>query len=439
MRQPAINADDLVSSLLRLSKSEQVCLLDSCGVGHLGSHLMVAGIDPVEIIEITNDDPSKTLDVVDKKLSGDLAAIFTVSYEFGQKLLGVKSREKEYASRREPDVFIALFNAFVVHDYSSGQTELVGNGDRIASNSLFLSVPDEFEDHKGEWQGTVPTVRSNFTEGEYLAAIEAIKEHIRDGNTYQTNLTQRLTAHLPTGLTPELIFSRLRRDHPAPFAAYIKRPGSTVVSASPERFFRVSGNTIETSPIKGTRRRGMTAVEDENLRDQLITSSKDRAENTMIVDLLRNDLGRLCDFGSIRVDKLCDLEVHPTLFHLVSTISGTLRDELKFSDILRSVFPCGSITGAPKLSTMKIIDEIESASRGLSMGAIGYYVPPVWNSGLATYDLSVAIRTMVIRDDLATFNVGGGITNDSEPTSEYAETMLKAKALLTSLGCGGTI
>ena len=189
---------------------------------------------------------------------------------------------------------------------------------------------------------------------------------------------------------------------------------------------------IETSPIKGTRRRGVTPEEDAALKRDLLTSPKDRAENTMIVDLLRNDLGRVCEYGSVRVDKLCELEEHPTLFHLVSTVSGELRPDTTFSDIIRALFPCGSITGAPKISTMRIIDELEPTPRGLSMGAIGYSIP----SGLGmdpVIDLSVAIRTMVFRDGTATFNVGGGITIDSDPEQEYEESLLKAKALLSAL------
>ena len=161
----------------------------------------------------------------------------------------------------------------------------------------------------------------------------------------------------------------------------------------------------------------------------------------MIVDLLRNDLGRVCEYGSVHVEKLCDLEEHPTLFHLVSTISGELKENTKPSEILKALFPCGSITGAPKISTMRIIDQIEPSPRGLSMGAIGYYLPEGFgeiNSPLSTLnsrlDLSVAIRTMVIRDQTATFNVGGGIVIDSDPESEYAETLTKAKALLEAIG-----
>ncbi len=153
----------------------------------------------------------------------------------------------------------------------------------------------------------------------------------------------------------------------------------------------------------------------------------------MIVDLLRNDIGRICEFGSVEVEKLCDIEEHPTLFHLVSTISGKLRDDVAFSDVLKAVFPCGSITGAPKISTMRIINEIEPSPRGLSMGAIGYFVPQDTFGLPETIDMSVAIRTMVIRDDLATFNVGGGIVIDSDPESEYEETLTKAKALIAAL------
>jgi len=235
----------------------------------------------------------------------------------------------------------------------------------------------------------------------------------------------------------------LRRDHPAPFAAFIERGDSTVISASPERFFKVSPRPplfasprlISTSPIKGTRPRGSTPEQDAVLRNELLTSAKDRAENVMIVDLLRNDIGRVCEFGSVRIEKLCDLEKHPTLFHLVSTVTGSLRDNVGISDILRAVFPCGSITGAPKIRTMRIIDEIETASRGLSMGAIGCHIPggEAWGALAGMLDLSVAIRTMVVRDDAAVFNVGGGIVIDSDPEKEYDESLLKARALLEAL------
>lgn len=426
-----LSADELILRLLELSQSETVCILDSCGVGHLGSHLLIAGIGPTEVHEITNDDPDKTLGFLDQKCSAQRAAIFTISYDFGLKLEGIPSVHKT----SEPDVFLALFDNLIVHDYNSGSTYVTGDDRRFAAIEAGLCdvTPSSV-------QGVTPTgsFTSNFTKDAYLSAVDRIKELIRSGETYQTNLTQQLTVKLPKGTTPQSIFRHLRKDHPAPFSSFITRRDSTVVSASPERFFRVDGDQISTSPIKGTRPRGKSKADDDALRRELLASQKDIAENTMIVDLLRNDLGRVCEFGSVRVDKLCDLEEHPTLFHLVSTISGRLRSETKFSDIIRAVFPCGSITGAPKINTMRMIDDIEPDARGLSMGAIGIYIPDedqnsTFDIRHSKLDLSVAIRTMRIRNNNAVFNVGGGIVIDSDPLSEYEESLLKAKALLNAI------
>jgi aminodeoxychorismate synthase component I len=279
--------------------------------------------------------------------------------------------------------------------------------------------------------------RSNFTQPQYLAAVDRIKELIRAGDTYQVNLTQQLSVPLYGDVLPADIFIHLRRSHPAPFAAYLDRESSFVISASPEQFVTIkhagSVRTIMASPIKGTRPRGTDAAGDEKMRADLLDSEKDRAENTMIVDLMRNDLGRICEFGSVKVDELCRLDVHPTLFHLVSDVSGKLREDVGYSDVIRAAFPCGSITGAPKIRTMEIIDRIETVRRGLSMGAIGCRIAPGIFGNDEIFEMSVAIRTMVVRDGEARFNVGGGITIDSDPEAEYDESMLKAKALLTSL------
>ncbi len=430
-----ISSDALITALLDLAESETVSVLDSCGVRHLGSHRLVAGVSPVKVLQTSDADPYRTLALLDNNLASELASIFTISYDFGKKLLTIPQRRTAFHGPYEPDVFIANYDALIVHDYDTNRTKIVGKAEKCASLKHLLEQSKSCSN--GGQDPHDAFSRSNFTRVEYLAAIETIKEQIRNGDTYQTNLTQRLTTNLPAGLSPEIVFARLRRYHPAPFAAYIKRLDSTVVSASPERFFKVdrTSNTISTSPIKGTRPRGETPAEDVEIRNDLLASGKDRAENTMIVDLLRNDLGRVCEFGSVRVEKLCDLEEHPTLFHLVSTIKGELREDTRFSEILHALFPCGSITGAPKLSTMKIIDDIEPSQRGLSMGAIGYHIPGGEAFGmLDSLDLSVAIRTMVIRDQIATFNVGGGIVIDSDPDSEYQETLTKAVALLDALG-----
>jgi para-aminobenzoate synthetase component 1 len=425
-----ITADELVSALLKISEDETVCVLDSCGVGYLDSHLLIAGVDPVEVLELSGDDVDATLAAFDAELNSGRAGIFTISYGLGQKLL--PTGEEDEPATAEPDIFLALFETLLIHDYRTGKTALIGGA---CGNDTVIDQPgDRTSNPRSEILNSSTIVDSNFSKDDYIRAIGAIQEEIRCGNTYQTNLTRQLIAELPVALTPQRIFERLRRDHPAPFSAFISRPGSTVVSASPERFIRIDGRQISTSPIKGTRPRGVTPDEDVALRQELLASEKDRAENTMIVDLLRNDLGRVCEFGSVKVEKLCDLEEHPTFFHLVSTINGRLRDGVEFSDVLQAVFPCGSITGAPKISTMKLIDRIEPVPRGLSMGAIGYFAPPEWNSGLSTFDLSVAIRTMVIRGRTAAFNVGGGIVIDSEPEKEWDETVTKSQALIHAIG-----
>ena len=463
MREINLSAEQLVASLLAMSESEQVCFVDSCGVSHLGSHLLIAGINPRETLAISGKNTDETLQIFEQKLAENFASLFTISYEFGLKLNHIQPRPKEFSTNDEPDIFLAVFDYLIVHDYDTKQTFVKGNTDNFAEIEQKLQTFAERFQASNDLSKSI--VESNFTRVEYLAKVEEIKEFIRKGETYQTNLTQQFRARLPENLTPKQIFYDLRKDNPAPFAAFLKRNDDFVISASPERFFRVESREskveseenlnnsrfstldsrlISTSPIKGTRPRGKTAEEDLKLKNELLNSAKDRAENVMIVDLLRNDLGRVCEFGSVAVEKLCDLEEHPTLFHLVSTVTGKLRENTTISDIIRAVFPCGSITGAPKISTMQIIDRLETANRGLSMGAIGIcsrelrvesresknLIP---DSRLSTLDLSVAIRTMTIKDNHAVFNVGGGIVIDSNAAEEYEEMLTKAKAPLNSI------
>ncbi len=438
MREIQITADRLVLSLLKLSEQRQVCFLDSCGVSHLGSHLLIAGIEPLETLNITYKNPSETLELFNKKLSQpDSACIFTISYDFGLKLENIEPRKKEFPAFTEPDIFLAVFDCLIIHDYDTSKTFLSGNVkkfDKTEADLFDLADSENFENSGSS------IITSNFTRESYISAVEKIQEFIRRGDTYQTNLTQQIRAELPENLTAQKIFWRLRRFHPAPFAAFVKRDDDFVVSISPERFLKVQnsmskvrGRTVSTSPIKGTRPRGENKSEDDLLRNELLESAKDRAENVMIVDLLRNDIGRICEFGSVEVEKLCDLETHPTLFHLVSTVSGKLSEDVNYADIIKAVFPCGSITGAPKIRTMQIIDQIETVNRGLSMGAIGCSIQNPKFKIQNCLDINVAIRTMVIRGREAVFNVGGGIVIDSVPENEYAESLLKAQALLKAI------
>jgi para-aminobenzoate synthetase component I len=452
MREINLSADQLIASLLALSKIERVCFLDSCGVSHLGSHLLVAGINPCETFEISNESTDETLKVFEQKLTENFASFFTISYEFGLKLNKIKPRPKEFSTFEEPDIFFASFDNLIIHDYDTAQTFLAGNSVNFDElNTKLETFADRFNDLPNL---QISEAESNFTRAEYVEKVEKIKELIRCGDTYQTNLTQQISADLPEHLSPQQIFYNLRKNNPAPFAAFLKRTNDFVISASPERFFKVENQQtpndstiISTSPIKGTRPRGKNFKEDEVLKNELINSAKDRAENVMIVDLLRNDLGRFCKFGSVEVEKLCDLEEHPTLFHLVSTIKGELRENTTICEIIRAVFPCGSITGAPKINTMRIIDRLETATRGLSMGAIGCLLKSeklktkslekFGNFPLSTchfsLDSSVAIRTIVIRNNRAVFNVGGGVVIDSDAENEYEETLIKAKSLLDAI------
>ncbi len=235
MQRLEITADQLISALLGLAATETVCILDSCGVSHLGSHLLIAGIEPISVEEASGKTVDETLSILDDAVSQkDSASVFTISYDLGKRLLDISPK----SNSNEPDVYLARFDVLIVHDYNTGKTNLAGNADK------FGHIATKLKNHVGNItkDAVIETeVSSNFTRDEYLSAIETIKEQIRDGNTYQTNLTQQLSAKLSDGLTPQIMFDRLRRDHPAPFAAFIKRLDSTVVSASPERFFRVDG------------------------------------------------------------------------------------------------------------------------------------------------------------------------------------------------------
>ena len=263
---------------------------------------------------------------------------------------------------------------------------------------------------------------------DYLRGVRAVLDRIARGDLYQANLSQRLSAALPE--TPVELFRRLMRRHPAPFAAYLDAGSHQIVSASPERFLALRGRRATTSPIKGTRPRGVTPREDDRLREALLLSRKDRAENIMIADLVRNDLGRVCEPGSVRVESLCALESYASVHHLVTTVAGLLRPDRDRVDLLRALFPAGSMTGAPKIRAMQVIAEIEREERGFYAGSLGYL------SVDGQADLNIVIRTLVCQGGRAHFRVGGGIVADSTPEGEHQETLDKARGLLEVLGAG---
>jgi aminodeoxychorismate synthase component I len=264
-------------------------------------------------------------------------------------------------------------------------------------------------------------LRSNFTRAAYEAAVARAIEYIRAGDIFQVNLSQRFTAGL--NVSPQFVYDRLRESSPAKYGACLIYGDFALISNSPELFLRVSpeGQVI-TRPIKGTRPRG------DGMEDELHRSIKDQAELNMIVDLERNDLGRVCEIGSVCVTEPRVIEAHPTVYHGVATIEGRLRDDVTFSGLLRATFPGGSVTGAPKIRAMQIIEELEPCSRGAYCGAIGYVAAD------GSMEFNVAIRTMTANAGLIHIPVGGGIVADSQPAAEYEETLVKAKAMFDSLG-----
>ncbi len=260
---------------------------------------------------------------------------------------------------------------------------------------------------------------------EYLNVVAAAREHIFAGDVFELCTTQRFDTRWSGD--GRALYEALRTVNPAPFAAWLKLPEVEVLSASPEQFLSLDRTgRAQTRPIKGTRPRGATPEEDERLREELRTSEKDRAENVMIVDLARNDLGRVCRFGTVKVPQLMEVESFAFTHQLVSTVTGVLREGLGPVDLLRAAFPGGSMTGAPKVEAMRLIDSLEPVKRGVFSGSIGYF------DFEGALDLSIVIRTFVRRGDLLTFHVGGAIVSDSVPEDEYQETLDKAHGLVAA-------
>ncbi len=266
------------------------------------------------------------------------------------------------------------------------------------------------------WRGPDPDAwTSSLDRAAFCAGVEAIRAAIAAGDVYQVNLTRRLSAPLPPGADIAALGAALGRGNPAPYSAVVRLPavGCHVASASPERFLRRNGDRVASSPIKGT------AAEPSGFLP------KDRAENVMIVDLVRNDLGRVCEWGSVAVPALCAVEHHPGLVHLVSTVTGTLRPGTTWGDVIAATFPPGSVTGAPKLAALDHIARLEAAPRGVYCGAVGWV-----DADARQGELNVAIRTFWVEDGRLHLGTGGGITWDSSPEGEWAETELKARRLL---------
>jgi para-aminobenzoate synthetase component 1 len=354
-------------------------------------------------------------------------AIGYFGYDLARRLGPLPARAREV--ERIPDMAIGIYDWAVVVDHRERRCWLAGQGRDPETDVRWDGLVARFtmpprERARVPFRITSP-VTSNMTRERYGRAFRRIHDYIRDGDCYQVNLAQRFAADASGDAW--LAYQALRVINPAPFSAFFSTPYVQVLSASPERFLKVEEGRVETRPIKGTRPRAGHPRLDAELAEALRSSEKDRAENVMIVDLLRNDLSKNCRLGSVKVPKLFDVESFATVHHLVSTVTGELEAGRDALDLLRGCFPGGSITGAPKLRAMQIIEELELNRRGVYCGAIGYVG---FNGNM---DVNIAIRTLIYAGGVIRCWAGGGIVADSRAEDEYQETFDKAAAMLKLL------
>ncbi len=441
--QPAGNEVDLVEVFAPYRRRPYAMLLLSGGDLDCASHSLM-GWDPflvlrskgqsIQIIKGTEtselrgnpftvlEDLLSALDLPDSLPVAPFAAggLGFLSYDLKNHLERLPITAKD--DLHLPEMVFAFPRRVVAHDRKVGkfwEVEVLWEdpqGRLLNSRNELALLEDQ---NPGEFQ--VGSLRSNFSRYGYLQAVSCIREYIKSGDVYQVNLSQRFS--FPLEGDPYILFRRLFALNPAPFYAYLNCRDFVILSTSMERFLFRQGDFLETRPIKGTRPRGSTPEEDEAYRRELAESLKDDAELSMIVDLLRNDLGKVCRARTVRVKEHKRLEAYQNVYHLVSIVTGELRNDVSHVDILRGTFPGGSITGCPKIRAMEIIDELEPTVRHVYTGAIGYL-------GLhRNMDLNVAIRTAIVANGWGHFSVGGGVVYDSDEAEEYEETLHKGRTL----------
>jgi para-aminobenzoate synthetase component I len=419
--------------------------LDSAAAGDARSRASYLCLDPIQTLRYQNgvvtagevSRPADPLDLLRHELaahrrapaasplpfSGGAAGFF--SYDLGRGLeLGASRHPNTQAM---PDMVVGLYDTVIGFDHTASRAWLM-LGDRPGSTFSARAEALSARCARRATRSALPGLlwTPDIDRETYLAQVERVLAYIRAGDIFQANFTMRHTAVRPDDLDTASLYLALRHTSPAPFAAYLDcGAGIALLSASPERFLSLdAAGRIEARPIKGTRRRDADPIRDRALAEELARSVKDRAENLMIVDLLRNDIGRVAEIGSIRVPELYGIESFASVHHMVSSITGTLRRNLSAIDLLRASLPGGSITGAPKIRAMQIIDELESCRRGPYCGAIG------WIGFDGAMDTSIVIRTLVATPGLLAVQAGGGIVADSDPAAEYDEMMLKAASVL---------
>lgn len=359
---------------------------------------------------------------------GGAAGFF--GYDLGRRL--EKIPEKASKNPEWPDMAIGIYDTLYAYDHHAGKGLILSRAKNKKAANInienFQKILETEPEYNSDENDGLVDWQENFDQTSYEKIIRQTIEYIYSGDIFQANITRRFDAELPENYSPEKHYETLRNVNPAPFAAYFDAGVITLASASPERFLICDASGfVQTNPIKGTR----PHYADDLIRDRaeiqdLLSSDKDRAENTMIVDLLRNDLSKSCIPRSIEVPHLCALESFANVHHLVSTITGQLRPDKTSLDLLKGCFPGGSITGAPKIRAMEIIEELEPTRRGPYCGALGY----IGFDG--AMDMNILIRTLIFERGKVSFQVGGGIVADSDPAEEFTETLTKAYGILNS-------
>jgi anthranilate synthase component 1 len=418
------------------------------------------GVDPVERVQVgpdavprAGDGSSPTIEAIDSLLArerlvrGDCevpypcGAFGWLSYDVARELetlpettppdglprlqLGVFDTVAAWEEPRDDEAVELRVTACPVVDGSPERAYQRGRERATALAESALSGDTHVHTAPVAARQATATFESECGEAAFTDRVRRIKEYVHDGDTFQTNVSHRLVA--PAAVHPVEAFDALRRVNPAPYSGLLEFPGIDLVSASPELLLDVEGDRVETEPIAGTRPRGDTPAADADLERDLTTDEKERAEHAMLVDLERNDLGKVCEYGSVDVPDYRRVDRYSEVMHLVSLVDGRLRDGVSVADAVAAVFPGGTITGAPKPRTMEIIDEMEATRRGPYTGSIGVF----GFDGRAT--LNITIRTLVRVDGTYRLRVGSGIVHDSEPEAEYRETLDKARALVTAV------
>lgn len=441
------------ADLLELFKDEPYVFLLETGISNQSTgRFSFLGFDPFEIFQ---GGGKSCLEDLKKKFSRYKNISFQshltplssgivgyLSYDLGLSWENIPRYSKEDLSA--PDCFFGFYDCILTVDHVlrklivsfTGLPEKNSAARRKRAAARLNEIAKRLQPSSGSEpdrrvlkdQKLLKDLKSNFTKQEYLRAVRKVLDRIRRGDVYQVNLSQRFDLPAPAGILPADLYKKLSGLSAVNFGGYFDCGNFQIISNSPERFIKLENNLVSTRPMKGTRSRGATAVEDRQKRRELLASAKDKAELLMITDLERNDLGRVCEYGTVKVKQMRAIENYQTVFQATSAVEGILKKDHDAFDVLRACFPGGSVTGCPKIRAMQMIEALEPTRRGIYTGALGYM------SFSGDMDFNVLIRTLIKTPDKIYFQTGGGIVVDSIPEEEYAETLIKAKALRFALG-----